>query len=100
MVLLYAVFPSAASAGKAALSLLEGRLAACANIMPCSSLYRWKGRIELQKEFVAIFKTSKAKVREARVRILKRHPYDVPCVIELAGKANRAFEKWAKGELR
>ncbi|HZH07606.1 MAG TPA: divalent cation tolerance protein CutA, partial [Lautropia sp.] len=43
----YATFADAEEAERIARTLVEERLAACANILgPCRSIYRWEGAIE------------------------------------------------------
>ncbi len=61
--------------------LIEERLAACANIFPITSIYRWKKNIEKAHEFVVIVKTKSAKVAEIEKRVKELHSYEVPCVI-------------------
>jgi periplasmic divalent cation tolerance protein len=47
IVTVYAVFGSAAEAQSIARTVVEERLAACANILaPCRSIYRWQGSIQ------------------------------------------------------
>ena len=99
MVLLYVTFPGLRAAEAAALSVLSKRLAACVNIFPCRSAYLWKGRVVREKEFIGLFKTTKARVAAAKAAIISVHPYDVPCVLELPEKANAAFGKWVRAEL-
>ncbi len=61
--------------------LIEERLAACANIFPIDSIYRWKNNVEEAREFGIIIKTKSAKVAEIEKRVKEMHSYEVPCVI-------------------
>jgi len=61
--------------------LVEERLAACANIFPIASIYRWKGKIEDANEFGIIVKTKTEKVKELEKRVKELHSYEVPCVV-------------------
>ncbi len=61
--------------------LVEERLAACANIFPITSVYRWKENIEEAEEFGIIVKTKTARVEEIEKRVRELHSYEVPCVI-------------------
>lgn len=61
--------------------LVEERLAACANIFPIASIYRWKGKIEEANEFGIIVKTKTEKVKELEKRVKELHSYEVPCVV-------------------
>jgi periplasmic divalent cation tolerance protein len=77
----YAVFANAEEAERIARTVVEERLAACANILtPCKSLYRWHGRIEMAEEVPAIFKTHHWATDALMERIAALHSYDVPCI--------------------
>lgn len=74
--------PPAQSAALAK-SLLEKNLAACVNIMPVRSLYRWKGESCDDEEHLLIIKTRRG-LADAVIRVLKaEHPYEVPEIIVL-----------------
>ena len=62
-------------------TLVEERLAACANIFPINSIFRWKDNIEEAEEFGIIVKTKTIKVRDVEKRVKQLHSYEVPCVI-------------------
>ncbi len=58
---------------------LEGRLAACVNIVAgVTSIYRWKGQVEEEGEQLLVIKTVEANVDALRDTLLARHPYEVP----------------------
>jgi periplasmic divalent cation tolerance protein len=61
--------------------LVEERLAACANIFPITSIFRWKGNVDEASEFVIIVKTRTEKVKEIEKRVKEIHSYEVPCVV-------------------
>ena len=64
--------------------LLEGRLAACVQLMKeCDSTYRWKGKTESATEFPVLAKTTEGCAQKAMEAIRKIHPYDVPEIIVL-----------------
>jgi periplasmic divalent cation tolerance protein len=76
---------SAREARKIARAVVEERLAACANILtsPVQSVYRWKGRVEIAKEFLLIIKTTKARFPKLKAAVKRLHSYDVPEIIAL-----------------
>jgi periplasmic divalent cation tolerance protein len=78
----YATFGSAEEAASIARTLVEERLAACANILgPCRSIYRWQGEIEDVQEVAALFKT-RADIAEALIaRLAELHSYDMPAAV-------------------
>ncbi|MDB6025044.1 MAG: cutA [Verrucomicrobiales bacterium] len=58
---------------------LEGRLVACANLVPkIESHYWWQGKIERATEVLVIFKTTRSKLLPLEKVILANHPYDTP----------------------
>ncbi|MHA2407488.1 MAG: divalent-cation tolerance protein CutA [Candidatus Ranarchaeia archaeon] len=68
---------------KIAKKLVEVNLAACVQMIPIQSIYRWKENIEDAKEIILIIKTSNQKLSKL-VEILEReHPYDVPEIISI-----------------
>ncbi len=75
--------------------LVEERLAACANIFPITSVYRWKENIEEANEFGIIVKTKTDKVNAIEERIKEIHSYEVPCVISLKmDEGSAGYLKW------
>lgn len=65
-------------------TLVEEQLVACVNIIPkIESYYRWKGKIENEKEIVIIAKTIDKNVKKTLQKIKKLHPYDLPDIIVL-----------------
>lgn len=80
--LIYTTWPDAQTAQRAARSLVEQGLAACANILgPMNSIYRWQGKIEMAGEVPVLFKTTTRQAAELVDRIASLHPYDVPAVV-------------------
>lgn len=76
----YAVFADQAQAERIAETVIEERLAACANILaPCRSIYRWQGKVERAEEVPVLFKT--AQPEPLITRIAELHSYDVPAAV-------------------
>ncbi|MBX5494533.1 MAG: divalent-cation tolerance protein CutA [Bryobacteraceae bacterium] len=71
-------------AEKVARALVDSRLAACVNISsPIRSIYRWKGAVETEREWMLVIKTRRGLVEQVREMIQKQHSYDVPEFIVL-----------------
>ncbi|MCX8197068.1 MAG: divalent-cation tolerance protein CutA [Candidatus Micrarchaeota archaeon] len=99
-IFVYVTYPTKNSAEKDARRLLQKRLAACANIFgPTVSIYRWKGKIVKQKEYIMILKTSLSGYGKIKRAIEKMHPYDTPCIAKLSVQFNKKFMVWLKNEL-
>lgn len=77
----YAVFGTREEAERVARTVIEERLAACANVLaPCRSVYRWRGAIETAEEAPALFKTRAELAPVLAARIAELHSYEVPAV--------------------
>ena len=89
-------------ARKIAHHLVENRLAACVNIVPrVESVYRWEGKVESNREFLMVIKTTTGKFAEVRDAILELHSYDLPECIAIALEDGSAeYMDWLKDSLR
>jgi len=100
IVTVYATFGSEEEARRIARTLVEERLAACANILgACHSVYRWQGEVEEAGEVAALFKT-RANLAEALVaRLAGLHSYDVPAaVVWPIAHAHPSYAGWVAEE--
>lgn len=62
-------------------ALVEGRLAACVNILDgMRSIYRWEGRLEEASEAVLLIKTDADRSQAVVERVKELHSYSCPCV--------------------
>ncbi|MGE5546527.1 MAG: divalent-cation tolerance protein CutA [Solirubrobacterales bacterium] len=83
-------------------TLVEERLAACANILPgITSVYWWEGRLNEDREVALLLKTRADLVDGLIARARELHSYTCPCVVALPITAgNPAFLEWVKAETR
>jgi periplasmic divalent cation tolerance protein len=87
----------AAEADAAALArtLVEERLAACVNVLaPMTSVYRWKGAIEQDREQQLVIKTIPTLLDALQARLRELHPYELPEFIVLTAAASAAYAAW------
>jgi len=76
--------PDAESGKRIAETLVEERLAACANRLPgLLSTYRWQGKVEQAAEELLVVKTREELVEGLTARVRELHPYTVPEIIAL-----------------
>ncbi|MFZ0931319.1 MAG: divalent-cation tolerance protein CutA [Syntrophobacteraceae bacterium] len=97
------VLVTAGSAEEAATigrTLVEEHLAACANIVPqIRSIYRWKGQIYDEQEFLIIIKTRAEQFEALQERVKKLHSYEVPEIISFPVKRGlREYLEWVEKE--
>lgn len=83
-------------AAKIARSLVEERIAACVNIVgPVRSLYRWRGAIEDEKEYLLIIKSRAQLFPKLERRVKELHSYEVPEVVALAmSRVSKPYLDW------
>ncbi len=76
-------------------TLVEEKLAACVNILPIKSIYRWEGDIKEEGE-VAMFVKTKAELADQVIdRVKELHSYEVPCIVSLPiTKGNPDYLSW------
>ncbi len=66
-------------ATRIARAVVEGRLAACVNIVRgVRSIYEWKAELEDDEEQLLILKTRRDCVEALRQAVVALHPYEVP----------------------
>ncbi|MDP9195918.1 MAG: divalent-cation tolerance protein CutA [Pseudomonadota bacterium] len=72
-------FAQAETLGK---TLIQEKLAACANITEgMTTIYPWKGKMEQQQEAVLLLKTHEKLLERLRQRIRELHSYETPCIM-------------------
>ncbi|MBL7807799.1 MAG: divalent-cation tolerance protein CutA [Saprospiraceae bacterium] len=94
--LFYTTHPDEATARQIANTLVERKLAACANIFPISSAYWWQGAVQQDGEWVSILKTRLELEIALEKAVQELHPYETPCIMRLEVRANEAYEKWVE----
>ncbi len=98
--LIYITTDGTAEARMIGHALVEGRLAACANILdPMTSVYWWHGAVREAQETVLIAKTTVEKVDALTARVIELHSYDCPCIVSVPiDGGNPAFIDWVAAE--
>ena len=103
VVIIATTLDSRSKAQVMARALVEARLAACAQILPIESVYRWNGEVEQVEEFLLQIKTTAAYAEAAEALIATLHDYELPeiTVTAVAG-GSAAYLGWVEqsvGEL-
>ena len=79
--------------------LVERRLAACVQLAPIASVYRWRGRVEGAREVLLAIKTSAACVAGLERHVRARPPYGVPELVVVAPTpVERHYLAWLRTE--
>jgi len=71
------------SAKEIARLLVEKRLAACVQMFPIESVYRWQGKICADSETTLFIKSKTALFDEIKATIKEKHTYEVPEIIQV-----------------
>ena len=80
VVSVHATFANMKEAKAVARVLIKEKLIACANLLPCESIYLWRGQVEETAEVVAIFKTVDEKSPRLFEEIKKLSSYEEPSI--------------------
>ena len=102
VVVVLSTAPDAAEAARIGVTLVEERLAACANLVEgVSSIFRWKGAVQREQEVLMVIKTTTEAVGRLRSRLVELHPYEVPEVLALPVQdGHPAYLEWVGAEVR
>jgi periplasmic divalent cation tolerance protein len=76
--------------------LVESGLAACVNILPgVKSVFRWKGKVQHEGEYLLMAKTVKKNFARVRDAMKELNAYELPEILAFpADHADAAFAKW------
>ncbi len=87
---------------KIANHLVEARLAACVNITPgIESLYRWEGKLNRDKEFLMLIKSTRGLFPEIKREISRIHSYHTPEIICLPViDGSRNYLQWVSDSVK
>ena len=90
----------AAEADGAALgrALVDERLAACVNVLPAmTSVYRWKGQVEQDREQQLVIKTTRDRLAALEARVRDLHSYELPEFLVIAADGgSEAYLQWVE----
>jgi periplasmic divalent cation tolerance protein len=77
-------------------ALVQRRLAACVNVLPVArSIFRWKGRVQQDSEFLLLIKTLAVNFEAVRAAIKELNAYELPEIVGFpASQTDAAFAAW------
>jgi periplasmic divalent cation tolerance protein len=96
----YVTAENEAEARRIARTVVEERLAACANLLGnIQSVYWWEGKLCEGQEVALVLKTSEKRKGELIDRITQLHAYDCPCIVCLPiADGHSGFLDWITAE--
>jgi periplasmic divalent cation tolerance protein len=92
---------SADEAERIASALVEAQLAACVTIVaPITSVYRWKGAIQKEQEWLLLIKTMASAFQSLSRKIQELHSYDLPECIQIPIDGTAEYLGWIAESVR
>jgi periplasmic divalent cation tolerance protein len=76
-------------------ALVGERLAACVNLLPeMTSIYRWQGAVQEDREHQLVIKTTRQQVNAVQARIRELHSYELPEFLVLSVGGSSEYLGW------
>lgn len=98
-VIIISTFPDEESALCLSKRMVEKKLCACVSFIKVRSVYNWKGALQVQPEFMALFKTTKKSSAKLKAALAHLHPYEIPEIIELQlSDISKSYFSWLVAE--
>ncbi len=102
--MIYTTWPNPESAAEAGRTLVEERLAACVNVLPGAFTFSWwEGQVNAEPEVVMFVKTTVARTRKLRERLIELHPYELPAIVAIEidkGGSHPSYLDWISQEAK
>ena len=98
-VIIYSTAGSSEEANKLAEGVVAQRIAACVQMLPIRSIYRWQGKVEHAEEVLLLIKTRKELADKVIAWLKEHHSYEVPeaVAVDIAGGLD-AYLRWIEDE--
>ena len=79
-------------------TLVGEQLAACVNVLPVmTSVYRWKGQVEQDREQQLVIKTTSDRVGAVEARVQELHAYELPEFLVISADGGSAgYLAWVR----
>lgn len=82
-ILILATAPTREDAARIAEALVTEKLAACVQLSPIESWYRWEGKVERAAEIRLHIKTSADRADAVEQRVMALHSYKLPELVRI-----------------
>ena len=80
--------------------LVEARLAACGQVHPVQSVYRWRNAVEEADEHMLVVKTTAEMIEAVAAFVSARHSYEVPEIIaQPVTWVSPAYAEWVRSSV-
>ena len=92
--IVYITAGSRENALKIARELVSKRLAACVNMFPVSSIYRWQEKSKRMNEIAMLVKTDSSRFEEITKVVKALHTYELPAIEFWEIEGEREYLDW------
>lgn len=75
-------------------ALIGRALAACVNMHPITSIYKWKGNVEEEGEVELSIKTTSEMLEDVKKTILSMHSYELPALLWWPVDTEDKYSQW------
>ncbi len=89
-------FPDRESAILCANILLKEKLIACANLIPCESIYTWQNEHINENEVILTLKTIEMNQEIISNRLQELHSYEVPLILFSKYETHMNYFNWVR----
>lgn len=100
MAIVVTAVASVADADRLAARMMGQRLAACVQILPIVSHYRWQGVMQREDEWRLECKTAVDRVAALRAALAADHPYELPELLVQVVQADSRYARWVDEQTR
>ncbi len=82
-------------------ALVEAGAAACVQCLgPVTSVYRWEGVVQVEREWLLLAKTTEAALPSVQEVVVAGHPYDVPEILAVPViQALEPYAEWVRAQV-
>ncbi len=97
LLVVYTTVASREEARRMARTLVERKLAACAQISEIESFYTWNGTLQDEREFRVLLKTTEARYPAVEAAIRELHSYELPAIHAVrVARADAPYAAWVE----
>lgn len=100
MVFIYTTCATEEEAKKIAKLILDGKMGACVDYWPVTSMFNWEGESKEVNQIMLSVATFENKLEDVNDLISKHHSYSVPMIAGVdVRRINRAYREWMTQEV-
>ena len=79
--------------------MVRSKVAACATIVRCDSIYEWEGSIRDEPEYLVLYKTADSGAAGLMDEVARTHPYDTPEIAKVpVSDVHPPYMEWLAGQ--